>query len=128
MMNKFKLPVFAITVAMAIAFTISAFIGKSSAKENTDPGQLPVSTYFRFMGTPGQEDDETKWSEITQGEYDELSQCSNLNDGCRLITEKTQLVASALRPQLVEVTISGAHKNPKTSALSGVTAVGNKNP
>ncbi|RYY59913.1 MAG: hypothetical protein EOO05_11730 [Chitinophagaceae bacterium] len=126
MTNKFALPVFAV-IAIIGAFTMSAFNNKTAGIETKSPVSQ-TETFFQFAGTPGQEEDETKWNQITEAAYDALTGCNKTNDGCRLTTTSTQMISSVLRPQLVEVTISGLHKNPKTSVASGVTEVGNANP
>jgi len=118
MTNKFALPVFAV-IAILGAFTMSAFSKKSAEMLSPNEPKL-VNTYFQFMGAPGQEDDETKWSQITPAEYSDLS-CPGNADGCALITSTTQTIGSVLRPQLVEVNIVNGHKNPKTTG--GVSQV-----
>lgn len=127
MKKTFALPFVAVVAMLAFTVMLSAFTGQPSGV-STSAALKTIPNYFHFTGTPGQEDDETRWEQITQEQYEETySDCNKVQDGCRLITSNTQIIAGVVRPQLVEVIIVGLHKNPKTSTLSGVTAVGNKN-
>lgn len=112
-------------VILALVFAVgSAFSGGEKDKK------IPFTPrYFHFDGSPGQEEDETLWSQITEDEYTiDYAGCNKDNDGCRLRTDSVQTVAGVMRPKLVEVNIVGTHKNPKTSLISGVTDVGQLTP
>jgi len=129
MTRKFTMPVLAVIAALVLTLGLSAFNsrGKQDAKE---PAKAPfTSTYFHFFGTPGQEDDETKWEQISALQYSGMyGGCVEANDGCRLTTESTQTIGGVLRPFRVDVALSGGHKNPIVTGPGLVTAVGNKNP
>lgn len=121
--------VFAVIAALTMTLTVSAFKQSDNLSNGKIEGKaFYAPTYFHFIGTPGQEDDETKWEQISEEDYELIyGACNNENDGCRLKTDSVQTISGVMRPKLVEVNISGLHKNPKTSLLSGVTAVGNQN-
>lgn len=122
--------VFAVTAALTFTLVASAFEkSDNSAAEMMEGKVFYAPTYFHFIGSPGQEEDVEKWQQISEEDYELIyGACNNANDGCRLKTDSVQTISGVIRPKLVEVNISGLHKNPKTSLLSGVTAVGNQNP
>ena len=125
--KKVIIPAFAVIATLVI--TLSAFKGKEQAKEQVEGKIVYAPTYFHFIGSPGQEQDVTKWAQISADEYtDTYANCNKPNDGCRLRTDSTQMVSGIIRPKSVEVNVVGTHLNPKTSTASGVTAVGNQNP
>ncbi len=117
-------------VVAAIVTATALVIGASSFEATVPESKVLAGTaYFHFIGSPGQEDDVTKWEQITALQYTGLyGSCNQLNDGCRLKTDSTQVIASELRPKQVDVVISEGHSNPIPSEASGVTEVGNMNP
>ncbi len=123
---KFILPLLAIAV-LTFVLAAQAFSGKQHPeKENSF-----APHYFKFVGVPGEEDDESKWEEIAEPEYLGLiAECNLFYDGCVIRTDSTQTIAMETRPKLVEVIEILGHKNPIESQESGVTEVGlrNQNP
>ena len=114
-------------VVLALVLTVgSAFTNRGENRKST-----ATPFYFHYTGSPGSEDDELLWEEINSTQYGTTyAGCNKAYDGCRLITENTQMDGTQRRPQLVEVDVVSGHKNPKTSVTSGVTEVGllNNNP
>lgn len=116
-------------VIIPVAFVILALVFAVGSAFSDGEKETFTPSYFHFDGSPGQEEDETLWSQITEDEYTiDYAGCNKDNDGCRLRTDSVQTVAGVMRPKLVEVDEVGSHKNPKTSLISGVTAVGQLNP
>jgi len=96
-MKKYLLGLFA--VVLAIGF--SAFTKVNVNK--VDPNAKFTTYYFQFTGTLGtQEDDETKWTEITSIPYSTLS-CPGTFKGCKLKTTSIQTVGSTNYPSFVDV-------------------------
>lgn len=133
-MKKNIIAVIAVVMVVAVA---SAFGKLPQSNEKVVPAKASkkapqpkeekealVNYYFIFNGTNGQENDETKWSQIDQSTYD-LSSCSNAYRGCALKTTAVTGTAPNIHPTKVNVTGSGTDVSPTLG--DGVIEVKNKN-
>lgn len=68
------------SIAILLAITAVAF--NNAEPEQTVDSNL-VNYFYRFDGSPGDEDDMTKWTQITQGAYDSLP-CSGSAKACKI--------------------------------------------
>lgn len=94
--------------AMCIAILAIAFTTHPNSNQTNF-----TNYFFKFIGTPGvDEDDETKWVQITQAEYeDDLAiPCPGTLRGCKFIT--TSVTGTPLRPTLVNTVIQSGGKQP----------------
>ena len=110
-MKKYLFGLIAVAIAsFSLAFTKAAH--KDAPRANH---------YFQFVGTRNsQEGTNTKWNEITQAQYNNLS-CLQAHLGCALITTSVVTISGSVRPSAVPL-VAGT-KDPTTG--SGVITVAN---
>lgn len=103
MKSKITIPVFAIFFAIAIALVGLAFSPKekNQPQKKTDEKAFFANYYYRFTGSPGQENNTSLWVLISATDYSNSS-CSEEKNGCVIKTISSATTAPT-HPALVPV-------------------------
>lgn len=104
---------------VAVAIAIFAFAFTRPEKKDLGPKNPLVTYYYSFSGTPGQENDMSKWNQITADDYANLVCPTGNVEGCGIQNSTN----SAGHP--TSVPLSGLGGHPIVSAPT--TALVNKN-
>lgn len=104
-----------IFAAITLAFASLAFsskndnnVGNKASKENK--AKKFANYYYEFTGSPGQEENESLWSLISEDDYLE-SPCNKDKNGCVIKTISSATAAPA-HPDSVPVTGTGPSMTP----------------
>lgn len=104
---------------VAVVIAISALAFTRSEKKDISPNHPMVTYYYSFSGSHGQENDMSKWIQITADDYANLDCPSGNVEGCGI----QNTTNSAGHP--TSVPLSGVGGHPILS--SPTTALVNKN-
>ena len=105
-------------VAVSMALIFVSFTQKETVISDQ------TQYYFEFIGVDGEEDDETKWSQITATEYNADSKCQGTHKGCKIISTCFKFWGPIPIPCCVTILPDGGHKDPITGC--GVIVINNK--
>ena len=116
-----------ISVNLAVILVSFSFYNPKSndKKENNNR----TDSYFKYVGIPGmEEDDNTKWEEITQAQYDDpiIIPCSGPKKGCKIKVNCTVTINGVRKPCCVTVILIGGKKSPIVATICGTAEIKNK--
>ncbi|MBN8876912.1 MAG: hypothetical protein J0I32_05150 [Sphingobacteriales bacterium] len=125
MKTKITITFFATLFAIAICGMAYTPKEKIRSQQKTDKAVVFANYYYRFTGSPGQEDDESLWELISDVDFNN-STCDEEKNGCVIRTISSAATAPA-HPDLVPVSGTGSAMTPVIDNVN-VNAAKFKNP